>query len=95
LQYQRTKNDNVEEHRTRAPRVPNPNVVVLKEIIEDENFERFDQEIDVEQDQVLESVQMDEGSSYFHMFYEEEDLEVSQDNVFQTRTRENKFRTKE
>jgi hypothetical protein len=51
----------------------NPNVVVLEEIIEDENFEIFDQEIDVNQDQVLESVQIDEGSSSFHIFYEEED----------------------
>jgi len=34
---------------------------VLEEIIEYDNSEIFDQEIDVNQDQVLESVQMDEG----------------------------------
>jgi hypothetical protein len=44
LHDQRIRNDRIEEHRPRAPRVPNPNVVVLEEIVEEENFENFDQE---------------------------------------------------
>jgi hypothetical protein len=43
LKYQRVRNGRVEEHIPRAPRILNPNVVVLEEIIEDENFEIFDQ----------------------------------------------------
>jgi hypothetical protein len=68
---------------------------VLKEIVEEDNFERFDQENDVNQDQVLESIQMDEGSSSFYIFYEQEDLELVQDNVVSRRIQVNKFKTKE
>jgi hypothetical protein len=53
--------------------VPNPNVVVLEEIVEEESFENFDQEADITQDEVLESVQMDEGTSSFYIFDEQED----------------------
>jgi hypothetical protein len=81
LQDQRTRNDRVEEHRPRTPRVLNPNVVVLEEIIEEENFEIFDKELDFSQDQVLELVQIVEGSSSFYNFYEYEDSKFSQDNV--------------
>jgi len=62
LQYQRVRN---EEHRPRAPRVPNPNVMVLEDIIKVESFENDDQEADITQDEILESVQMDEGTSSF------------------------------
>jgi hypothetical protein len=41
LHDQRIRNDRIEEHRPRAPRVPNPNVVVLEEIVEEENFENL------------------------------------------------------
>jgi hypothetical protein len=37
----------------------------LEEIIEEEHFENFDQEIDVNQYQVLESVQLDEDHHIF------------------------------
>jgi hypothetical protein len=43
VQDQRIRNDRVEEHIPRSPRVPNPNVVVLEEIVEEESFENFDQ----------------------------------------------------
>jgi hypothetical protein len=50
-------------------RVPNPNVVVLEEIAEEEYFiqdnEPFNQESINDQDQILESIQMEESSSYF------------------------------
>jgi hypothetical protein len=88
-----------EEHRPRAPRVPNPNVVVLEEITEEENFvqdnEPFNQELINDQDQILESVQMEEISSYFEIFDEQEDYEYTQqDNVVQTRNQANKFKSK-
>jgi hypothetical protein len=73
LQDQRVRNDRNEEHRPRAPRVPNPNVVVLEEIVEEESFENDDQEADITQDEILESVQMDEGTSSFYIFDEQED----------------------
>jgi hypothetical protein len=38
---------------------------------------------------------MDEGPSYFYIFYEQEDPKCSQDNVVQTRTQVNKFKTRE
>jgi hypothetical protein len=75
--------------------VPNPNVVVLEEIMEEEIFENFDQEAYITQDEVLESVQMDEGTSYFYIFDEQEDPDYSQDNVVQTREQVNKFKIKE
>jgi hypothetical protein len=62
LQDQRIRNDIFEELGPRAPRFPNLNVVLLEEIVEEEHFENFDQEIDVNQYQDLELVQMDEGS---------------------------------
>jgi hypothetical protein len=102
-QNQRDRNDRNqrnEEHRPRAPRVPNPNVVVLEEITEEENFvqnnDSFDQEFINDQDQILESVQMEEISSSFQIFDEQEDYEYTQqDNVVHTRTQANKFKTKE
>jgi len=42
---------------------------LLQEIVE-EHFEKFDQEININQDQVLELVQMDKGSSCFYIFDE-------------------------
>jgi hypothetical protein len=47
----------------------------------EEKIENFDQETIVNQDKVLESVKMDEGTSYFYIFYEQEDYEYLQDNV--------------
>jgi hypothetical protein len=38
---------------------------------------------------------MYEGPSYFDIFYEQEDYIYSQDNVVQTRTQVNKFKTSE
>jgi hypothetical protein len=35
---QRGRNDRIEDHRPRAPRFPNPNVVMLGEMVEEENF---------------------------------------------------------
>jgi hypothetical protein len=52
--------------------------------LEEESFENFDQEGDITQNEVLESVQMDEGTSYFYIFDEQEDPYYSQDNVVQT-----------
>jgi len=71
-QNQRDRNDinrRNEEHRPRAPRVPNQNFVVSKEIAEEENYvqdnEPFDQYLINDQDQISESVQTKESSSYF------------------------------
>jgi hypothetical protein len=95
LQNKIIRNDRIKENIPRAPRVPNPNVVVLEEIVEEQIFQDFDQEIDVNQGQVLESIKMDELSSYFYIFDVQEDPKFSQDIVVQTRTQLNKFRTKE
>jgi hypothetical protein len=38
---------------------------------------------------------MQEGSTYFYIFDEQEDPEYSQDNVVQTKTQVNKFKTRE
>jgi hypothetical protein len=38
-QDQRVRNDRNEEHRPRPPRVPNPNAIILEEIVEEESFE--------------------------------------------------------
>jgi hypothetical protein len=38
---------------------------------------------------------MDEGTSYFHIFDEQEGSDCSQDNVVQTRAQANKFKTRE
>jgi hypothetical protein len=38
---------------------------------------------------------MEECSSHFHIFYEHEDFECSQDNLIQSRTQESKFKTRE
>jgi hypothetical protein len=54
LQEQRIKNE--DEHRQRAPRVKNPNVVILEEVFDEENFDSFDQEAEIIQDESLESV---------------------------------------
>jgi hypothetical protein len=70
LHDQRIINDIIEENVPRAPKFPNPNVVVLEEIVEEEKFENFDQAgTYVNQDEVSESIQMDEGSSYSYIFY--------------------------
>jgi hypothetical protein len=50
-----------EENRSRAPREPNTNVVMLAEIFAEENFKNFDQEVDIIQDDILELVHTDEG----------------------------------
>jgi hypothetical protein len=50
---------------------------VLEEIVEEENFENFDQETIINQDEVLEALQMEEGASSFYIFYEHKDLEYS------------------
>jgi hypothetical protein len=92
LKYQRVRN---EEHRPSTPRVSNPNVMVLENIVEEEIFENCDQEANITQDEILESVQMDEGTSSFYIFYEQEDIDISQENGVQTREQVNKFKTKE
>lgn len=74
---QRMRNERIEEHRPRAPKVPNPIVVVLEEIVEEDKFENLDQETCIIQDQVLKLVQIDEGPSSFYIFDEQEDLECS------------------
>jgi hypothetical protein len=94
VQGQRIGNDGTnEEFRQRAPRVPNPNVVILEEIFEDEIVDN--QEVDFVQEEILESVQMDEGESSMYIFDEHEEIDISQDNVVQTRAQTNKFKTKE
>jgi hypothetical protein len=75
--------------------VPNPNVVILEEIFDEENFDNFDQEAEIIQDESLESVQMDEGESSLYIFYEHEESYISQENVVQTRAQVNRFKTKE
>jgi hypothetical protein len=72
------RDDINEEHRQREPRVSNPNVIVLEEIFEEENFENFDQEVDVFQDEILESIQMDQGESSFYIFNEQEKHDILQ-----------------
>jgi hypothetical protein len=67
-----------EQHRPREPRVKNPNVMVLEDVFEEENFENFDQEADIIQDEILESVQTDEGDSSFYIFNEQEEPKISQ-----------------
>jgi hypothetical protein len=54
LPYQRGRNHRVEYHIPRAPKFPNPNVVVLEEIVEEENFENFDQGKYINHSEVLE-----------------------------------------
>jgi len=75
--------------------VSNPNAIVLEEIVEEESFENFDKEGDITHNEVLELVQMDEGTSYFYIFDEKEDPYYSQDNVVYTRAQVNKLKTKE
>jgi hypothetical protein len=70
------QDDKNEDHRPRAPRVPNPNVVMMEEIFEEENFDNYDQEVDNIQDEILESVQMDEGESSFYIFNEQKDASI-------------------
>jgi hypothetical protein len=42
LPNKRGINDIIEDHRPRAPNVPNPNAIMLEEIVEELNFETFD-----------------------------------------------------
>jgi hypothetical protein len=95
VQEQRMRQYRDEEHRKRAPRVPNPNVVVMEEIFEEENFENYNQEANNIQDEILELVQMDEGESSFYIFNEQEEFDILQENVVQMRAQINKFKTKE
>jgi hypothetical protein len=102
-QNQRDRNDRNqrnEEHKPKAPRVPNPNVVMLGEIEEEEYFiqdnEPFNQESINDQDQILESVQMEEISSSFEILDEQEEYDYAkQDNVVQTRNQANKFKPRD
>jgi hypothetical protein len=88
IQEQRIRNDGTtDEFRQRAPRVPNPNVVVLEDVFEDQNI---DQEVDFIQEENLESVQTDECESSMYIFDENEENDISQDNVVQTRAQINK-----
>jgi hypothetical protein len=50
--------------------------MVLEEFFEEEKFENFDQEADIIQDEILESVQSDEGESSFYIFNEHEELDI-------------------
>jgi hypothetical protein len=56
--------------------VPNPNALVLEEIVEEENFEDFEQEPNIIQDENLESIQTDEGESSFYIFNEQEESDI-------------------
>jgi len=77
IQYQRVRNDRNEENRPTSPRVPNPNVVVLEDIVEEESIENDTQETNITQDEILESVQTEEGTSYFYIFDEQEEHDIS------------------
>jgi hypothetical protein len=67
LQDQRVRNERNKENR---PRVPNLNVVVLEEVLEEYSFENFDQEGEITQNEIMESIQIDEATSSFYIFYE-------------------------
>jgi hypothetical protein len=75
--------------------VSNTNVVVLEEFFKEEYFENCDQEVDIIQDKILDSVQMDEGESSFHIFNEHEEPDIWQENVVKMISQVNKFKTKE
>jgi hypothetical protein len=55
--------------------MPNPNVVILEEIFEDEIIDN--QDVDFVQEEILESVQMDEGESSMYIFDEHEEIYIS------------------
>jgi hypothetical protein len=73
LQEHRIRNDDgTEEHKQREHRVLNTIVVILEE-----NFDNFDLEADIIQDESLESVQRDEGESSLYIFDEHEEYDIS------------------
>jgi hypothetical protein len=89
LHDKRTIYDIIEEHIPREARVPNTNVVVLYEFVEEENF---DQETCIIENEFMESIKMDEVPSYFYIFNEQEDCEYLQYNVALTISQVNKFK---
>jgi hypothetical protein len=82
-----------EEFRYMEVRVPNPDVIVLEEIFEYEITNN--QEDNFIQEETLESVQMDECKSSMYIFNDHEEVDISQDNVVQTRAQENKSKIRE
>jgi hypothetical protein len=94
-QDQRERNDRRnEEHRPRAPQVPNPNALELDEIVIEESFEDLDLESNTMQNDGLELVQTDELEP-FYIFNEQDENDILQDNVIQTRAQINKVKEKE
>jgi hypothetical protein len=77
MQDQRVINDINEEHRPKAPRMPNLNVVVLEEIGEEESFDNDNQKPNITQEDILESVQTYEGTSFLYIFDEHENLDIA------------------
>jgi hypothetical protein len=67
-------------------------LVILEDTFEDQDY---DQEVDYIQEEILESVQTDECESSMYIFEENEENNISQDNVVQTRAQANKPKTKE
>jgi hypothetical protein len=94
-QEKRERNDRRnEEQRPRAPRAPNPNALELDEIVVEENFEDLDLESSTMQNDGLELVQTDELEP-FYIFNEQDENDILQENVVQTRAQINKFKAKE
>jgi hypothetical protein len=92
-QEKRTRMENIDDQqRQRIPRAPNPNAVILDEAYDEQII---DQGVDYIQEEILESVQMDECESSMYIFEEDEENNISQDNVVQTWTQANKFKPKE
>jgi hypothetical protein len=79
----------------KTPRVKNPNAIILEEVFDEENFENFDQEVEIIQDESIESIQTGEGKMSLYIFDEKEEVDISQENVVQTRAQVDKFKTKE
>jgi hypothetical protein len=75
IHEQRERNDGIDDQqRQRLPRAPNPNAVVLEDAFDEQNI---DQEVDYIQEELLESVQMDEGESSMYIFNEKEEKYIS------------------
>jgi hypothetical protein len=92
-QEQRTRIENTnDQQRQRIPRAPNPNAIILEEAYDEQVIE---QEADYIQEEILESVEMDGCETSMYIFEENEENNISQDNVVQTRAQSNKSKPKE
>jgi hypothetical protein len=81
-QEQRTRIENTnDQQRQRIPRAPNPNAIILEEAYDEQVIE---QEADYIQEEILESVEMDGCETSMYIFEENEENNISQDNVVQT-----------